>query len=99
INAPSRLETGQKRRLNEAARADLRGAPRACGADPYGRMRLLQGTRPNVDASMMKETAFMAERTVMLGPAFDDEIERLPMTLIHAHGIAVRRQNLIRHAA
>ena len=47
----------------------------------------------------MEEAALVTERAVVVGPAFDDEIERLPVALVHPHRIAVRRQNLIRHAA
>jgi len=39
----------------------------------------------------MEEAAFVTEWAVVMGPAFDDEIERLPVTLVHPHRIAVRR--------
>ena len=80
-------------------RADLRGAAGARRAHPDRRMRLLDRARPDIDGAMMEEAALMAERAVVMGPAFLDQIERLPMPLVHAHRIAVGRQHLIGHAA
>jgi len=62
-------------------------------------MRLLHRARPDIDGAVMKETALVAERPVVMGPAFDDEVERFPMALVHAYGVAVGGQHLVRHAA
>ena len=51
-----------------------------------------------IDA-VMEEAALVAERAVVVGPAFDDQVERLPVALVHPHRVAVRRQDLVRHAA
>ena len=61
--------------------------------------RLLIGTRPNVDVAVMEELTLVAHRSVVTGPGLDDEVDRLPLPLVHANGIAVCRQHLIGHAA
>src|ERR1700688_2110767 len=80
INTLCGVESGKKRRLDVTVRAHLRGAAGARRTDPNRRMRLLNGTWPDVDRAIMEEAALVAERTVVVGPTFDDEIERLPMT-------------------
>ncbi len=62
-------------------------------------MRGLIAARPDIDGTVMKEAALETERAVMMRPRLDDQVERLPVALVHAHRIAVRRQDLIRHAA
>ena len=99
IDALGRVEAGEEGRLNIAMGADLRCAAGAGGAHPNGRMRLLNRARPDVDGAMVKEAALMAKEAVVVGPAFDDEVERLPMALVHAHRVAVGREDLVRHAA
>jgi hypothetical protein len=47
---------------------------------------------------MMKKPAFVAEWAVVVCPALNDKIERFPVPLVHPHRIAIRRQDLIRHA-
>src|SRR5262249_34717301 len=91
--------SGLDRRLPIAAPANAAGAARRGRRHPDRRMRLLIGTRPNVDVAVMEELALMAHRSVVTGPGPDDEIDRLPLPLVHAHGIAVRRQPLLGQAA
>ena len=62
-------------------------------------MWLLVGTRPDVDHAVMEKASLVAERTVMGRPRLDNQIERLPMPLVHSHGIAVTGGYLPRHAA
>src|ERR1700745_1034800 len=91
--------SGEERRLHIAARADARGAARRGRRYPDGRMRLLVRARPNVDVAVVKEPPFMADRAIVAGPGLDDEVYGLPLPLVHARGIAVRRQPLIGHPA
>jgi len=62
-------------------------------------MRVLIRPGPDIDIPVVEETPFVTDRTIMIGPSLDDEIDRLPLPLVHAHGIAVGRQHLIGHAA
>ncbi len=61
-------------------------------------MRLLIGTRPDVDVAVVKEAALVADRPVVTGPGLHDQVHRLPLAFVHAHGIAVGRQHLVGHA-
>src|SRR5215470_16415189 len=91
--------SGEERRLHIAPRANARSAAWRGRRYPDRRMRLLVRARPDVDVAVVKEPPFMADRAVVAGPGFDDEVHGLPLPLVHAHGIAVRRQHLIGHAA
>src|SRR5579872_2951311 len=62
-------------------------------------MRLLKGTRPNVDIAMMKKATLVDEWTRMMSPALDDQVKRLPMPFIAAHRIAVGSRKLVWHSA
>src|SRR5579872_2420308 len=93
------IETGQERRLHIAMRTDTRRAGWTGGADPDRRMRLLIGTRPDVHGAVVEKAALVAERAIMRGPRLHDQVQRFPLPLVHAHGVAVGGQHLVGHAA
>src|ERR1700678_2613663 len=70
INALGGVVSGKKRRLDVTVRSHLRSTARTCCADPYRRVRLLYGTRADVDRPMVEETAPWAARGGGGGRAF-----------------------------
>ena len=62
-------------------------------------MRRLIRSRPDIDLAGVKEPPFEAERSVVIGPGFDDQVQRFELSFVHAHRVAVGGRNLIRHAA
>ena len=97
--AETSFGTVQDRRHCVAA---LRGLPRGVGClrgYPYRRVWLLQGSGPDVHLTLLEELAFPGERTVVGGPRFDDEIDRLPHPFFHENRIRVRRRDLLRDPA
>ena len=93
------LHACQEGRLHPSALAHAPRAARGRAADPDRRMGLLPGPRPDVDVAMVEEAPFMGEGTIVPRPGLDDEIHRLPLALVHAHGVAVGGRDLIGHAA
>src|SRR4051794_32076089 len=89
------LASGEEGWLDVAARADALRPARRRRADPDRRMRLLIRTRPDVHRAVVKKSSLVAERPVVMSPGFDDEVDRLPLTLVHARRIAVRRQHFV----
>ncbi len=47
---------------------------------------------------MMEEPALVAERAVVAGPRFDDELQRFGKALVRPDRIAVASRNLVGHA-
>src|SRR6476646_11828473 len=93
------VESRQKCCLHKATFAHTRRATGARRTHPARWVRLLIRAWPDVNHSVMKKATLMTEWPFMMGPRLNDQVKRLPVTLVHTNRIAVRCGDLPRYPA
>ena len=91
-------EAGQEAGHHSATLTNRLGRARTERRDPDGRVRLLIGTGPDVDLTMVKVFALPVKRPVVTGPGLEDQVIRLPKALHHTRGSMITGRHFIWHA-